>query len=310
MAEKKSKNIERELSTIKPITSGGKNAVSFIRSVAVIGGGTTGIGLAQCVAQHGINVILIEKDSDALRQSMKSLNAEMDAEIARWGMTESDKRSVLSRIEGVVDIYRARHGDLVIEAITEDLERKKIMFNKLNSICKPDTIFISNTSTLSITEIAASSNRDDKCLGLHFLQPVPKIPIVSLIRGLKTSEETLAYVRKFAEEIDKHSIEVYESPGYVTTRLILVLINEAINILMEGVASPEDIDTAMKMGFSFPKGPLSLADEMGLDAIMIALESLFRELGDLKYRPCPLLRKLVRAGHYGKKSGKGFFEYK
>jgi 3-hydroxybutyryl-CoA dehydrogenase len=280
-----------------------------IKKVVVIGAGTMGQGISQLVASKGLNVTLIEKDNRSAKHALEGITRSIDNEIARWTMTNSEKKNILNKIVTSCNIEDAASGDLVIESIPENLEAKQEIFIKLDSICAKNTIFITNTSTLSITEIAQVTGREDKIIGMHFLHPVPKIPLVEIVRGLKTSNDTYKATRKFAEILDKTAVEVYEYPGYITSRLIIPLINEALYVLMEGIASAQDIDTAMKLGYNFNQGPLALADSIGLDELLNMMEAMFKELGDLKYRPCPLLKKFVRAGHLGRKSGKGIFEY-
>ncbi|MFC2088003.1 3-hydroxyacyl-CoA dehydrogenase family protein [Calditrichota bacterium] len=280
-----------------------------IKKVTVIGAGTMGQGISQLVASKGIDVILIERYKELVKIAEHKLAETMDAEIARWTMTESEKKAILSRTTITSDINAAVYGDIVIEAVNEDLASKQNLFTKIDQICDKDTVFVTNTAALSITEIASVTERQEKVIGMHFLNPVPKIPLVEIVRGLKTSDQTYDLIREFAEILDKTAVEVFEYPGYITTRVIVPMINEAMYILMEGVASAEHIDTAIRLGYNFSKGPLALADAIGLDALMKWMETLFRELGDAKYRPCPLLRKLVRAGHLGVKTGRGFFEY-
>ncbi len=281
-----------------------------IAKVMVIGGGVMGRGISRLLAGAGIEVTLVELNQEVIKESLEFLNEEMDLDIQKWGMTESEKKAILSRIKWTTEYEDAPKVDLVVESIPEDLEAKQKLFTKLDQITREDIVLVSHTSTLSITEIAAATKRPDKVIGLHFLPPVTKIPLVEVVRGLKTSPETIALIGEFAEQhLDKTVVTVYEYPGYVTTRIIVPLLNEAMHVLMEGIATAEDIDTAMKLGYGFNVGPLSLADMMGLDEVMKWMESLLRELSDHKYNPCPLLRKLVRAGHLGKKTGQGFFKY-
>lgn len=287
----------------------GLDSENAIKKVVVLGAGTMGRGISQIIASKGMDVILIERDESKSSEAKSKLTEEMDKEIARWTMTESEKRAILSRTTVTSDINSAVYGDLVIEAVTENLQTKQNLMKKIDQICDKNTIFITNTAALSITEIASFTNRQSLVIGMHFLNPVPKIPLVEIVRGLHTSNETYETVKEFSETLDKTAVEVFEYPGYITTRVIVPMINEAMYILMEGVASADHIDTAIKLGYNFPIGPLRLADRIGLDELMHWMESLFRDLGEAKYRPCPMLRKLVRAGHLGMKTGKGIFEY-
>lgn len=277
--------------------------------IAVIGGGQMGLGIAQAVSAKGLDVILVERNEESLAASLEQLSNNLDREIARWGLTESDKRAILSRIHGSTNLADLEEVKLILEAVSEDLSIKRDLFHRLDALVEPDAVFGTNTSTLSVTELAESTARPEQVIGMHFLYPVPKRALIEIVRGLKTSDETFNMVKAFGESIGKTVVEVYESPGYVTTRVVLPMLNEAMYALMEGVASAEGIDTAIRLGYDLAQGPLALSDQMGLDEVMKWLETMFRETGEMKYRPCPLLRKLVRAGHLGVKVGKGFFTY-
>ncbi len=277
--------------------------------VAIIGGGVMGQGIAHTISAAGIDVVIIEKNEERIEKSQESLKASLEREIARWAMTQSEMKSILSRIKWTTDKNDIPECDLIIEAVDENYELKKKIFKELDEIAKPQTIFISNTSTLSLTKIAEVTNRKDKIIGMHFLNPVPKVPLVELVRALDTSDKTVEIIKKFAARIGKTPVEVYEYPGFVTTRAIVPLLNEAMHILLEDIASAKDIDTAMKLGYNFPMGPLEMADTMGLDEVLAWMETLWHSLGEPRYRPCPILRKLVRERKLGKKTGEGFFKY-
>ncbi len=280
-----------------------------IDSVAIIGAGVMGQGIAQTIASSSLDVLIVEKAEEILELAKKNLSNSMDREIARWAMTKSEKKSILGRIKWTTDIHEVKEYKLVIEAVDEDIHLKRMIFRQLDEIANQETIFISNTSTLSLTKIAEVTKRADRIIGLHFLNPVPKVPLVEVVRAVETSEETLKLVKAFAGRIGKTPVEVYEYPGFVTTRAIVPLLNEAMHILMEGIATAEGIDTAMKLGYNFPMGPLEMADAMGLDEVLAWMESLWQSLGEPRYRACPLLRKLVREKKLGKKTGEGFYKY-
>ncbi len=280
-----------------------------IQRVGILGGGTMGRGIAATIAQAGMEVLLCEKDSDLAQAALAKISEEFDYEISRWALTAADKRALLKKIAVTADPLEMTGLDLLIEAVPEDFDLKVKLFQQLSTLCSPDRVFVTNTSALSITKLAEQITNPERFVGVHFLNPVTKVKLVELIRGLKTSDAAYRQVREFLISLGKTPIEVYEYPGYVTTRVILPMINEAMQVVLEGVASAEDVDTAMKLGYNMEIGPLALADRMGLDEVMKWMEHLFRELGDLKYRPCPILRMKVRAGHLGVKTGKGFFDY-
>ncbi len=282
---------------------------SAVERLVIIGGGTMGRGISVVAARRGVNVLLIEKNERTLENSLKKVSDDLDHEITRWAMTESEKKAIMSHITGVIEFSEISDQKYIIEALPENLKLKMNIFIELEKYCSPEAIFITNTSTLSITELASATDRPDRMIGMHFLDPVSKIKLIELVKGLNTSAETFYKAVLLAEKLERTHIEVFESPGYVTTRVMLPLVNEAIEVLMEGVASAEDIDTAMRIGYEFPRGPLAMADAIGLDQVLSWLETLFHDLGDQKYRPCPLLRMLVRAGHLGVEAVEGFFRY-
>ncbi len=277
--------------------------------VMVIGAGMMGQGLTEAIATAGHEVTLVDKTTKLVERGVRGIGESIDREIGRWGLTQSDKRAILARIHPTSDLSEAEDSEIVLEAIPEDLAKKQDLFGKLDRICDDNTLLISNTGTLSVSEIAEATDRPEKIIGMHFLNPVTRVPLVEIVKGLKTDEETFQRAVEFADMLDKQYITVNEYPGYVTTRIIVPLLNEAMHVLMEGVASAEDIDEAMKLGFGFNVGPLALADLMGLDVVMKWMLNLLDELSEHKYNPCPMIRKLVRAGHLGVKTGKGFFEY-
>lgn len=283
--------------------------MATFNKIGVVGAGSMGQGISRVVAATGTEVILMDKDLNLAVRGVDRLSDKLDREIEKWGITESEKRAILARIQPVADFKAVKTVRMVIEAIPEDIEAKRLLFAHLDNICQPSAIIVSNTSTLSITELAAATNRPDRVIGLHFLNPVHRVPLVEVVRGLKTSDSTVETIRDFVSELRKTPVMVYEYPGYITTRIIVPFLNEAMHVLMEGIASPEDIDTAMKLAFGLDMGPLRLADMMGLDEVMHWMENLLHELSEHKYNPCPLLRKMVRAGHLGVKTGQGFFRY-
>ncbi len=278
-------------------------------NIIIIGAGVMGQGLAEAISSSGHDVMLIDKTTKLAERGIKGITESIDHEIERWGLTKSDKRAILARIHPSSDLSQVEDAEIILEAIPDDLQKKKKLFEQLDSLCNQNALLITNTSTLSISEIAAVTDRPEKVIGMHFLNPVTKIPLVEFVKGLKTDQETFDKAVQFAELLDKQFITVNEYPGFVTTRIIVPMLNEAMHILMEGVASAKDIDRAMKLGFGFNVGPLTLADMMGLDVVMSWMENLLSELVEHKYNPCPILRKLVRSGHLGVKTGKGFFVY-
>ncbi|MCL4510625.1 MAG: 3-hydroxyacyl-CoA dehydrogenase NAD-binding domain-containing protein [Bacteroidetes bacterium] len=277
--------------------------------IAIVGGGLMGRGIAQTAASAGINVLIIERDDDTSEKCKERLSEMLDAEIERWALTKGEKRAILARTKLSTELTEVSECDVVIEAIDEDFTSKKAIFKQLDKICDPNTIFVSNTATLSLTKLAEATSRPDKIIGMHFLNPVPRIPLVEVIRALKTSDETFRRIKQFAEDLGKTVVEVYEYPGFVTTRVILPMLNEAMQVFLEGIATAEGIDTAIKLGYGLNVGPLEMADSMGLDEVLTWLDTLYHELGAPQYRASPILRRKVREGKLGKKTGEGFFRY-
>src|SRR5687767_15006783 len=268
-----------------------------------------GQGIAITCAAAGLDVLLHDQSHDATAHAVECIGESLDRDIAKWRRTESEKRAIQARVRAVDDLGVLEAAQIVVEAVPEDLEIKAAIFQELDRICPPEDILATNTSTLSVTEIGARTKRPDRVIGLHFLAPVPTVPLVEVVRGLRTSDATFASAVSFVKLLGKTGVEVFEYPGYITTRVILPFLNEAMYVVMEGVATADAVDTSMRLGYGLPIGPLALADRMGLDEVMRWMQHLFDELGDVKYRPCPLLRKMIRAGKLGVKSGSGFFEY-
>jgi 3-hydroxybutyryl-CoA dehydrogenase len=280
-----------------------------MEKIFVLGAGTMGAGIAQAFAAKGYEVVIRDIKDEFVDRGLTNIRKGLEKRVAKGKMTEEDKDALLSRISGTTDMNFAVDCDLIVEAAVENMEIKKQIFSELDSICKPETILASNTSSLSITEVAAATKRPDKVIGMHFFNPAPVMKLVEIIRGMATSQETFDAVKELAIAIGKDPVEVAEAPGFVVNRILIPMINEAVGILAEGIASADDIDKAMMLGANHPMGPLALGDLIGLDVCLAIMDVLYKETGDSKYRAHSLLRKYVRAGWLGRKSGRGFHNY-
>lgn len=280
-----------------------------IKKIMVLGAGQMGGGIAQVCAQAGYPVILRDISDEFLQRGLKVIEKNLQRSVEKGKMTEQDKEAVLGRITPTLALEDGAEADVVIEAVSENFELKKEIFAALDKICPAHTILASNTSSLPITEIAAVTKRPEKVIGMHFMNPVPVMKLVEIIRGIATSDETYRVIEDLSRKLDKVPVEVNDYPGFVSNRILMPMINEAVYCLMEGVGTVEGIDTVMKLGMNHPMGPLALADLIGLDTCLAIMEVLYEGFKDSKYRPCPLLRKYVAAGWLGRKTGKGFYNY-
>jgi 3-hydroxybutyryl-CoA dehydrogenase len=280
-----------------------------IKTIGVIGAGTMGNGIAQVAAEAGYDVIMRDIEDNFVHRGMSTINKNLGRAVDKGKKSKEEAEEIISRIRGTTNLEDLKNADLVIEAVIENMELKRELYKDLDRICPPETVIASNTSGLSITEMASVIKRQDKVVGMHFFNPVPVMKLVEVIMGAATSKDTFQLIMDVSRKMGKEPIAVNEAPLFVVNRILVPMINEAAFVLMEGVAGAEDIDKGMMLGANHPIGPLALADLVGIDVLLAVQDTLYAETGDSKYRACPLIRKMVRAGHLGRKSGRGFYKY-
>jgi len=280
-----------------------------IKKIGVIGAGTMGHGISLVAAKAGYDVIIRDIKDEFVNNGLSRIEKFLNRSVEKGKMTEAEKNKILSKIKGTTKLADLKDVDLVVEAIFEDANVKKDIFKELDTICKKETLFASNTSTIPITDLASVTSRPESFIGMHFMNPVPLMKLVEVIRGLRTSDQTAKIIKELAEKMGKIPVEVNDGPGFVSNRVLFTMINEAMFCLQDGTGTAESIDSVMKLGMNHPMGPLELADLIGLDVSLNILNVLYDGFNDSKYRPCPLLKKMVQAGYLGRKSGKGFYDY-